>query len=57
MLQDELKRHGEIRRSKILPLLLDKMLFEMGIDGEPTWKEIEVLPEPATVLFHFRRNE
>jgi SNF2 family DNA or RNA helicase len=57
VLQDELKRHGEIRRSKILPLLRDKMLFEMGIDGEPTWKEIEVLPEPATVLFHFRRNE
>jgi SNF2 family DNA or RNA helicase len=57
VLQDELKRHTEIHRSKILPLLKDKMLFEMGIDGEPTWKKIEVLQEPATVLFHFRRNE
>ena len=57
-LQNELKRYIEIRRSKILPLLLKgKLLFEMGIDGEPTWKEIEVLQEPATVLFHFRRNE
>ncbi|MFY0650514.1 MAG: DEAD/DEAH box helicase family protein [Cyclobacteriaceae bacterium] len=57
VLQDELKRYTENRRSKILPLLKDKMLFEMGIDGEPTWKKIEVLQEPATVLFHFRRNE
>jgi len=57
IVQDEIKRYLEIRRSKILPLLKDKMLFEMGVDGEPTWKKIEVLQEPATVLFHFRRNE
>ena len=29
----------------------------MANDGNPTWKEIEVLEEKATVLFHFRRNE
>lgn len=57
LVQDEIKRYLENRRSKILPLLMDKMLFEMGVDGEPTWKRIEVLPEAATVLFHFRRNE
>jgi hypothetical protein len=29
----------------------------MGNDGNPIWKEIEVMPEKASVLFHFRRNE
>ncbi len=57
LIQEEIARYLENRRAKILPLLKDKMLFEMGADGEPTWKQIEVLPEPATVLFHFRRNE
>jgi hypothetical protein len=33
------------------------MVFEMGNDGEPAWKKIEVMPEKANVLFHFRRNE
>jgi SNF2 family DNA or RNA helicase len=56
-LRVEIKRYMEIRRTKILPLLKHKMLFEMGVDGEPTWKKIEILQEPATVLFHFRRNE
>ncbi|MGK7397274.1 MAG: DEAD/DEAH box helicase [Candidatus Cyclobacteriaceae bacterium M3_2C_046] len=54
---DEIERYLERRRSEILPLLKDKMLFEMGNDGEPTWKPIEIQPEKATVLFHFRRNE
>lgn len=55
--QKEIKNYVERRRSNIMPLLHGKRLFEMGNDGEPTWKEIEVLDEKATVLFHFRRNE
>ena len=51
----ELKLEG--LRSKILPKLKGKRLFEMANDGNPIWKEICVMPEPATVLFHFRRNE
>ncbi len=47
----------ELTRSKILRKLQGKRLFEMGNDGNPIWKEIEVLPEKASVLFHFRRNE
>jgi SNF2 family DNA or RNA helicase len=47
----------ELTRSKILGKLQGKRLFEMGNDGNPIWKEIEVLPEKASVLFHFRRNE
>lgn len=29
----------------------------MGNDGNPIWKEIHIMPEKASVLFHFRRNE
>ncbi|MCF6360499.1 MAG: DEAD/DEAH box helicase [Cyclobacteriaceae bacterium] len=44
-------------RAKILPLLVGKYVFEMGNDGEPTWRKLDVMPEKASVLFHFRRNE
>lgn len=47
----------EITRSKILDNIKHKRLFEMGNDGNPVWKEIQVMPEKASVLFHFRRNE
>lgn len=51
----ELKLEG--LRAKILENLYGKRLFEMGNDGNPIWKEIEIMPQKATVLFHFRRNE
>ncbi|MCH7410918.1 SNF2-related protein [Belliella sp. DSM 111904] len=51
----ELKLEG--LRSKILEKLKGKRLFEMANDGNPIWKEICIMPEPASVLFHFRRNE
>lgn len=57
LIQERIHKYLEIRRSKILPLLKGKLLFEMGNDGEPTWKSIEVLEDKATVLFHFMRNE
>ncbi len=44
-------------RAKILDNLKGKRLFEMGNDGNPIWKEISIMPEKASVLFHFRRNE
>lgn len=55
--QDQLIAYVERRREKIMPLLKGKRLFEMGNDGEPAWKEIEVLEDEASVLFHFRRND
>lgn len=55
--QEHIKAYVERRRAAVMPLLIGKRLFEMGNDGEPTWKEIEVLDKKATVLFHFRRNE
>ncbi len=57
LLRAEIQKYLEKRRSKILQRIYGKRLFEMGNDGEPTWKEIEVLPPISTILFHFRRNE
>lgn len=47
----------EIKRSKILPLLIGKRLFETSSDGNPTWKEIKVHGEPAKVIFRFEKGE
>ncbi len=57
LLQQEISGYLERRRSQIMPLLKGKRLFEMGTDGEPTWREIEILEDKASVLFHFRKNE
>ncbi|MCR9251903.1 MAG: DEAD/DEAH box helicase [bacterium] len=57
LLQQEIDSYLDKRRNKILPLLIGKKLFEMGNDGEPAWKEIEIMDKPAKVLFHFMRNE
>ncbi len=38
---------------KILPL---KPIFLMGKEGWPVEKEVKIASEPASVLFHFRRN-
>ncbi len=57
LLQDEIEAYLERRRAKILALIDGKLLFEMGKDGEPTWKPIQISSTKATVLFHFRRNE
>ncbi len=57
VLQKEIHAYVERRRSAICPLLGGKRVFEMGKDGEPTWKELTVAAEEASVLFHFYRNE
>ena len=57
ILQKEINNYLEKKKSKIMPLLLGKNVFEMGSDGEPTYKRINVLPELASILFHFRKNE
>lgn len=57
VLQESIAHHLEQRRAKILERLGGKRVFEMGRDGEPTWKEISWEGEKAKVLFHFRRNE
>ncbi len=57
LLQNEINQYLEKRRTDIMPRLVGKTVFEMGSDGEPAWKAIQVLEEKATILFHFRKNE
>lgn len=47
----------ENKKSQILPLLRQKLIFIAGKDGNPTWRSIHFCEEPASVLFHFRRND
>lgn len=55
-IQEQIEAYMEKRRAKILEKLKGKMLFEMGNDGEPTWRKIEVLENRATIQFHFMRT-
>ena len=57
LIQEEIANYLETKRSKILALMKGKNLYEMGNDGEPAWKHIEIVKENASVLFHFRRNQ
>jgi len=57
VIQERLERDLEVLRSKILPLLIGKRLFEMANDKNPIYKEIRVHPEPVTIHFHFFKNE
>jgi SNF2 family DNA or RNA helicase len=56
-IQDMIHSYIETKKNEMLPMLRDKMLFEMGSDGEPTWRQVTVQPNKASVLFHFMRND
>ncbi|HEV8515686.1 MAG TPA: ATP-dependent helicase, partial [Cyclobacteriaceae bacterium] len=57
LLQEQIEAYMEKRRAAILEKLKGKLLFEMGNDGEPTWRKLEVLEERASIQFHFMRGE
>jgi SNF2 family DNA or RNA helicase len=54
--QNRISRFIEEKKAEIFSLMHGKLLFEMGADGEPTWKSIGVMPGKASILFHFIRN-
>jgi hypothetical protein len=56
-LQEAISRYVQTRLGRLLAGLKGKHVFIMGRDGEPTWRELRLAPVPASVLFHFRRNE
>ncbi|HAI76705.1 MAG TPA: helicase SNF2 [Microscillaceae bacterium] len=56
-LQEFIENFIEERKQHILHRLADKKLFIMAKDGNPSHKRLFFAQEPATVLFHFRRNE
>src|SRR6478752_8678628 len=57
LLQEQIEAYMEKRRAAILEKMKGKMLFEMGNDGEPTWRKLEVLEERASIQSHFMRGE
>ena len=57
LLQEQIEAFMEKRRAAVLDKMKGKMLFEMGNDGEPTWRQVEVLDKRATIQFHFRRGD
>lgn len=56
-MQEQIEAYMEKRRAAVLEKLKGKMLFEMGNDGEPTWRKVEVMDKRATIQFHFRRSD
>lgn len=56
VLCEEIENYLERRRSDILERVEGKMLFEMGNDGEPTWKRLEVAEKRLSIQFHFKRT-
>jgi len=55
--RQEIGIYLEKRRAKILEKLPGKNVFEMGNDGNPAYRKIEVQAEKATIRFRFWRNE
>jgi SNF2 family DNA or RNA helicase len=55
-LQNQIEEYLEKRRAAVLEKLRGKHLYEMGSDGEPTWRKIEVLDKRASIQFHFQRT-
>jgi len=56
LLQEQIEQYMEKRRAAILEKLKGKILFEMGNDGEPTWRKVDVLDKRASIQFHFMRT-
>ncbi|CAN5150017.1 hypothetical protein BH09BAC3_BH09BAC3_16450 [soil metagenome] len=56
LLQEQIDAYMEKRRAGVLEKIKGKRLYEMGNDGEPTWRKVEVLDQRANVKFHFIRS-
>ena len=57
IIKGEIESYIARRRVKILESIGNRRLFEMGKDGNPVWREIRIISERASILFHFRKNE
>lgn len=57
LLQEQIEAFMEKRRAAVLEKLKGKQLYEMGNDGEPTWRKLEVVDKRASIQFHFRRSD
>lgn len=57
VLQETISAYIQKLKSQMMHLLHDRHVFEMGKDGEPTYKKLYFEEDRAHVTFHFRRNE
>ena len=51
LLQEAIHNYIEDKKSEVLPLLEQKLIFEMGNDGEPTYKQLFTSAHKASILF------
>ncbi|GAB3931274.1 DEAD/DEAH box helicase [Mucilaginibacter myungsuensis] len=56
-LYDAIRPKMEKKMVEALNLLPDKQLYQMSKEGYPAGKQLHIAAEPASVLFHFRRDE
>ncbi|MDR6941787.1 DEAD/DEAH box helicase [Mucilaginibacter pocheonensis] len=54
---DTIRPKMERRMAEALTLLCNKQVYQMSKEGYPGEKKLQIATEPASVLFHFRRNE
>lgn len=57
LLKESILSYLENYKKEIFSRIKNKSLYIMGTDGVATWKEIEVMKEPAKAYFHFDRQE
>ncbi|MBN4081748.1 ATP-dependent helicase, partial [bacterium AH-315-C07] len=55
-LQVKIRSEIDDRIGRAFELLMSKQVFVMGTDGNPTWKQIKIAAESASVLFHFKKE-
>ena len=53
-IQEEIANYLESKRAQILSLMKGKNLYEMGNDGEPAWRKIEVVDEKGVSFVSFQ---
>jgi len=54
---DTIRPKMEKRMVEALALMRDKEIYQMSKEGYPAGRKLQIAAEPASVLFHFRRNE
>ncbi len=54
---DTIRPKMEKRMAEALNLLGNKQVYLMSKEGYPAERKLQIAAEPASVLFHFRRNE
>ena len=54
---DTIRPKIEKRMAEALTLLPGKQIFVMSKEGYPAERKVQIAAEPATVLFHFRRDD